>query len=498
MTEEEEKQPETLNDIWADDLLDRRADAEYLETFLLNRISERSEAGKKKSYVLNIDAQWGDGKSFFIDRLAKQLGLKHLVAKVNAWETDFANDPLLAVMDKVVSALEEQLPHTHDVIKNEGRVKKLASIAGKVALTVGKGLLWQGAKKLVGEAAEEAWAQVNDEKGADNNADFKLDTSKLMDAAAGVANQDFQQSKQTVDEFKDYLTELLKDINNIVSFTLFIVVDELDRCRPTYAIEMLERIKHLFDIDNIVFVLATDVEQLSHSICAVYGSGFDGRHYLNRFFDQTYRFELVNTDRYVQVLAAQEFDHTTKFSGEPLIDNEFQTVPVSRQIADFCGLFSLSLRQSMTIVETLRNIHSSLPLEAKMPIATLLPFVAAPILAIEIPLSGQLPDDYEAKRLKRRPGTSYVLQTKKHTRDGHVSRSGRQWHEIHQTLIQVAVQDHNTLYQWITETDGARRFFANSILEKRQNADPHIRALAETKNVVNLVKTAGRLSSEGS
>lgn len=68
---------------------------------------------------------------------------------------------------------------------------------------------------------------------------------------------------------------------------VFILIDELDRCRPTYAIEMLETIKHFFDIPNFVFVIATDTQQLSHSIKAVYGSGFDGSEYLSRFFNRT-------------------------------------------------------------------------------------------------------------------------------------------------------------------------------------------------------------------
>jgi hypothetical protein len=63
-----------------------------------------------------------------------------------------------------------------------------------------------------------------------------------------------------------------------------ILIDELDRCRPTYAIEMLEAIKHWFCVPNVVFVLAMDREQLSHSIRAVYGQGFDVDGYFLRFF----------------------------------------------------------------------------------------------------------------------------------------------------------------------------------------------------------------------
>ncbi len=64
----------------------------------------------------------------------------------------------------------------------------------------------------------------------------------------------------------------------------FILIDELDRCRPSYAVEMLETIKHIFDIKGVVFVLATDTEQLQHSIKVIYGEGFNAPAYLRRFF----------------------------------------------------------------------------------------------------------------------------------------------------------------------------------------------------------------------
>jgi hypothetical protein len=68
------------------------------------------------------------------------------------------------------------------------------------------------------------------------------------------------------------------------------MIDELDRCKPTYAVSSLERLKHLFSVPGVVFVLALDSEQLGHSIRAVYGSGMDAEGYLRRFID--YEFEL--------------------------------------------------------------------------------------------------------------------------------------------------------------------------------------------------------------
>jgi hypothetical protein len=69
---------------------------------------------------------------------------------------------------------------------------------------------------------------------------------------------------------------------------LFVVVDELDRCRPDYALRMLEEIKHFFDVPGVVFILGLHGGQLSKSIKAVYGTEFDSDDYLRRFFTRRY------------------------------------------------------------------------------------------------------------------------------------------------------------------------------------------------------------------
>ncbi|MBK7493258.1 MAG: hypothetical protein IPI17_15895 [Nitrosomonas sp.] len=100
---------------------------------------------------------------------------------------------------------------------------------------------------------------------------------------------------------------------------LFIFIDELDRCRPLYAIELLERIKHLFVYQGIVFVIATDTEQLKHSINAIYGSGFDSTTYLRRFLTKVIHF-LPDYIEHAKLLF-QEFD--------PDLVNKFVQIGIS-------------------------------------------------------------------------------------------------------------------------------------------------------------------------
>jgi hypothetical protein len=75
-----------------------------------------------------------------------------------------------------------------------------------------------------------------------------------------------------------------------VNSPLFVMIDELDRCRPSYAVTVLERVKHLFEANDVVFIFATDTNQLQHTIRGAYGGDFDGRSYLSRFFDRRYSF----------------------------------------------------------------------------------------------------------------------------------------------------------------------------------------------------------------
>ncbi|MGM0139115.1 hypothetical protein IGI65_001566 [Enterococcus sp. DIV0755b] len=86
---------------------------------------------------------------------------------------------------------------------------------------------------------------------------------------------------------KQAIEELLKLIVESLNKNLLIIIDELDRCKPSYSVELLEVIKHLFNSDNIVFLFASNKTELIQTIKLIYGQEFDGYKYLNRFFEFT-------------------------------------------------------------------------------------------------------------------------------------------------------------------------------------------------------------------
>lgn len=88
---------------------------------------------------------------------------------------------------------------------------------------------------------------------------------------------------QTEEEIRERVKGIFNDIIVERAQKLIIFIDELDRCRPSFAIEMLERIKHYFDDERVIFVVSLNKEQLIHTITSYYGSGFDATRYLNKF-----------------------------------------------------------------------------------------------------------------------------------------------------------------------------------------------------------------------
>ena len=154
-------------------------------------------------------------------------------------------------------------------------------------------------------------------------------------------------------------------------FPLFILVDELDRCRPTYAIEMLERVKHLFNVDNVVFVLATDTDQLSSAIKAVYGAGFDSPRYLNRFFDQTYEFPEPAVGDFLGQLLRQSAIDVGRISLPP-----GQTVET--YFAMVMDVFGLALRDAEQSFALLRNILTTWRFDKRLQVEAVACFHSSP------------------------------------------------------------------------------------------------------------------------
>lgn len=124
----------------------------------------------------------------------------------------------------------------------------------------------------------------------------------MLDIGGTNALQDYDRQRLVKDKLRVQLTELADEIKNQSNNQpLVFIIDELDRCRPTYAIELLERVKHLFNIPNMIFVFGMNHDDLCASIKSIHGE-IDADVYLRRFFDIEFRLSDIEPDDFCKHL----------------------------------------------------------------------------------------------------------------------------------------------------------------------------------------------------
>ena len=254
---------------WENDRLDRKQYAERLTTLIENT---------EGPYVIGLTSPWGSGKTFFLQAWHKQLlADEKPCIYFNAWEMDASGDPLANLF-----AVSEQQAHQFQGISENLKTEIKTLFENLPAIIRGLGFL-----------------------------------NKVFDA--GVSDKIFGFSAKIIEDiqkilakkrcFKKELTDIASKIAEERHFPLLIIVDELDRCRPSYAIDLLESIKHLFNVPHVVFLLAVDSTQLLQQVEHTFGLKAclengkivrDPRQeYLRKFFDIYYN--LLVTDNAIFV-----------------------------------------------------------------------------------------------------------------------------------------------------------------------------------------------------
>lgn len=268
------------------DKLERGEFIEFVKGLILNSEQYKRD-NESDSYVIALDSAWGTGKSYFIDLLTQSATDDTLrIVKYNAWKNDYCENAFEPLIYDILTS--DCLSFSMENEADAENVLKMISHIGKIGLAMGKQLLFSATKDKLGIDVEKAFAEV---KSTDNP--FKNFLLRQSQELAEINNE-----RESFEKFKQFLaqsTSYLKDSNQ----KLVVIIDELDRCKPTFAIQTLEVVKHLFDIENVVFLFAVDIQQLSHSISSVYGQGFDSVGYLCRFFDYIAKMPEPNISNYI-------------------------------------------------------------------------------------------------------------------------------------------------------------------------------------------------------
>lgn len=349
MTEETES-------IWADDRLGRREEAERLERFLVSETRQLIETGFDHAYVLGVDNQYGMGKTWFLDHLRDHLVLSgYPVAMVDAWADDSGNEPLIALMAAVDEALK---PYKRREAIANGLAKTMKSV-GTILIKGATGFGAKQAGKLFGDDTlkdiGKDLQELAKSAATDGGAEAIKAMGDLANDYAKNAIDSYITRKHSVLEFKKNLRELGETLSETQTRPIFVIIDELDRCRPTYAIKLLEEVKHLFDVKGLIFVIALHGNQLAHSVKAVYGEGFNAKDYLQRFFSLTYRMKEPTftgvADYYFDRLKLPE---QKMFVPCVLGKNHWEKCPPPVVLGTLFGSMDLSLRQAIAILNGIR------------------------------------------------------------------------------------------------------------------------------------------------
>lgn len=219
---------------------------------------------KGSGAIVSLNGEWGSGKTFLIRQAIAiwknydKNGDKTVISDVelktiekfynnyipfyyNAWENDYAPEPTQSILLSLQEDLKEK-----ESLSRRGRdfiVDRMNFDKGIANLT----------KDFFGTSrSHELCGEVNRAK-------------KIREKISKIITRDMQLGDRK----------------------LLFIIDDLDRCRPDYAVRLLESIKHHFSTDQIVFLVATNKHELAKIVSGYYGGGFSGAEYLDRIFDLT-------------------------------------------------------------------------------------------------------------------------------------------------------------------------------------------------------------------
>lgn len=314
-----------------------------LETLLKDAFGRNNDIVKYLSmltdieghFVISIDGRWGTGKTFFVKQL------KMVLDTIND-DLDFESRdrikevPEVAAIfnagknaDNLVDKLKKQKNIYFDAWSHDSEEDPISSIL--FTLVNGLSPLETVNTKNIIESLSKITKGILKNKVGFDIAELShfFDDAKMEEASEE-------------DKLRKYIIQVIESyIEKDERLILFI--DELDRCKPSYAVKLLERIKHYFLLDNVTFVFSTNLLELSHTVNSFYGENFNGSNYLNRFFDLLLQVPQVNRLSY--------FNYLRERTPNSLPNTDYETSQMAA-----ISYFELNMREQTKLLMIL-NAH---------------------------------------------------------------------------------------------------------------------------------------------
>lgn len=260
-----------------------------------------------------IDGRWGSGKTFFVKQSMLLINAKNPMSDMD----DEKKASIVYALPFPKKA--EDMPENYDVAiyydawENDNDTDPVLSLVYEIIKQLGINYAFDdnsNAFKLAGSVLEALTGR---------NINGIIEKLKSDNPLTKI-----KEEKDLHENIKNFFTELIVERGN----RLVVFIDELDRCKPSYAVQLLERIKHYLYDDRITFVFSVNLGELQHTIKHYYGNTFDACRYLDRFFDM--RISLPPADK-------------TAFYREMGLESSYVLEKICRKVID---RYNMELREA--------------------------------------------------------------------------------------------------------------------------------------------------------
>jgi hypothetical protein len=236
---------------------------------LHNVIMRVAQNAPDKSLVLALDDKWGNGKTSFVKMMESEIKINHSegfdVIYFDAFKSDYQSDPFVALTSSIYSLIN----------KEEGKLKSLGKELLEVGKKLGASFAINGAKFAINTLSGGLLSGTSLEKAGETITDA---ITSPVEEYIGEKIKTSENELATIEHFGNLITKIHEESGKKILF----IIDELDRARPDFSLDLLEKIKHIFSVQGVIFLLVVNREQFEKSIECRYGN-INSRLYLNKF-----------------------------------------------------------------------------------------------------------------------------------------------------------------------------------------------------------------------
>lgn len=294
----------------------------------------------QEELVVALNAPWGEGKSTFIKMWQNHIRINQDELKIktmyfDAFKNDYQKDPFLAITSEIYSLCDTEKESKKDFLESAKNVGK----------SLARGSFKIGTKLLTSGIVDDSFLEgnSNDISSLLNNNIDNLIENRIKNHKA---------DKNSFDKFKTDLENFISDEKPLV-----FIIDELDRCRPDFALELLEQIKHLFSVKNLHFLLIVNAKQLEAAIKSKYGNNINASQYLQKFINLTLELPKKTTEYE---------DYNKTFISwslcEMLEENEIiQNKDLIETVEEIATFYNPSFREIERVLSNIAILHNMSP-----------------------------------------------------------------------------------------------------------------------------------------